>query len=361
MEENNELFDFEGLESFLLKSEEEKDEIKSETNQGNIDNPENVENEEVENETDEVNDEEEEVVNTDADSEIYKVVSTMLKEKGFLDEDADSLDALQEKIESKFSKTVEDWKDSLPEEIKQLVDKYEVGVPLDELIKIKSEQTRLSNIDDDRLESDVDLQKTLVTNYLKNKNFSEVKINKYISKAEDLDELLDEAKEALEDLKENEAKKEVELEKQVLAERKAAEEDYKKTINELNEKVKTTNEILPGIKLSDKEKQDLVKSMTTYSEIRGDQYLTKAMIKREEDPIGFEMKLNYYINQGLFDKEVKTTIIQKKAETKAVSKFEKQIEDAVRRKQSKQEGFSVDTNPAKDSEALKALTSIFKK
>jgi hypothetical protein len=65
--------------------------------------------------------------------------------------------------------------------------------------------------------------------------------------------------------------------------------------------------------------------------LRGDSAYTKAMLVREKDPIGFEMKLNYYIKLGLFDETPKVDFLTKKVETKQANKLEKQIEELAQK------------------------------
>lgn len=292
---------------------------------------------------------------TDDSKDIAKAISAMLKEQGFIDDEVEDFSKLSEAFETKFQKAIEEYKSELDPRIKELIDNLEDGVPLDEVIKIKSEQTRLENISDEDLEDNVSLQKDLITKFYKSKGFSDSKIDKMLKKAEDLDELVDEAKDALGELKEVEKQNEVRLKEQTRREQEEARRHYEKTLNELNKTVSSTKEVIPGIQLSEKEQKELFKMITTPAELRGEHAYTAAMIKREEDPIGFEIKLNYFIKQGLFDKEPKIDFLTKKVETKTASKFEKQIEELARKHVNK----SVQSSRS-SSNTLTALTEKFK-
>jgi hypothetical protein len=293
---------------------------------------------------------------SDSDNEYAKLISAMLKEKGFIEDEVEDFSKLADAFETKFENKINEYKEDLPDVIKELLDNYEDGIPLDELIDIKSEQIRLENITDEVLEDDPSIQKHLITAFYKAKGFSETKIEKLIKKAEDLDELVDEAKDALGELKEIEAEKEVKLKQETKRREAIQKAEYEKTINNLNKSITETKEILPGVKLSEKDQKELFKMITTPAEVRGNQVYTQAMIKREEDPLGFEVKLNYYIKMGLFDSTPKMDFLTKKIETKTVSKFEKQIAELA------EKNFNKGTVKAQSkSDVLKALEEKFNK
>ena len=104
-------------------------------------------------------------------------------------------------------------------------------------------------------------------------------------------------------------------------------------LKKVDDVVKATKEIIPGKKITEKEQKDLYQSLTTALEYRGNQAITLAMKAREVDPISFDMKLNYFIKQGLF--EGKFDAITKKVETAMTKNLEKQLEEAIKAKQNK--------------------------
>jgi hypothetical protein len=290
------------------------------------------------------------------ESSPYSILSQMLKEEGILESEFNSSEEMIKVFSETIKEGIESYKSELPEEIKNLIDNYEDGVPLDEIIKIKSEQIRLENIDDDKLEESEELQKTLYRNYLKaTTKFSDAKIEKEISRLVDLDELLDSSKEAKEALKEIHAEEIEKAKQEALIEKQKRQEEYKEQINFLNDRIKKTSEIIPGIKINEKDQKELFKAITTPVETRGDTLYNQVMVIREKDPIGFEMKLNYYIKMGLFDEVPKFDTILKKNETKAVSKLEKDLEESLKKTFNKNSGSSKSNSSENDDifEALK--------
>jgi hypothetical protein len=295
--------------------------------------------------------------NEEDEPNTYSLIAQLLKEEGILEAEFKSAEEMVNTFQDVIKSGIESYKEELPDEIKSLIENYEEGVPLDEIVKLKSERIRLENITDDSLEDNIELQKTIYKDYLRNTTkFSEAKIEKEISKLLDLDELFDNSKEAIEELKQIKAEEEKELKQEAVKQKQLAEQNYRKQVNELNNRVKETKEILPGIKLTEKEQKELFKSITTPVETRGDQLYNQVMLVREKDPIGFEMKLNYYIKLGLFDETPKLDKILKSTETKAVSKLEKQLEEVTKKEIIKRNnGSRIDGEKSNTLEALKSL------
>jgi len=293
-------------------------------------------------------------------SSIYKTLSELLKEEGIVEETFEDKEALFTYFKTVADNNVQDWKESLPKEIADLINNYEEGVPFDELLQIKSNQIRLDSITEDKLEDNLDLQKNLVKNFYKEKGFSETKIEKMVSKALETDELEDEAKEALAELKEIENKKlensRLEAKKKELEEQKA----YTESINKLNETINQVKEIIPGVKIDDKTKKELFNMITKPAETRGETPISQVMLLREKNPLDFELKLNYYAKLGLFDENPKFDVIMKKSETKAVSKLEKQLEEEIKARISKSSSNRKAENPNED-DIFSALKTVYKK
>ena len=107
--------------------------------------------------------------------------------------------------------------------------------------------------------------------------------------------------------------------------------------------------LLVDKKITEKEQKELYQSLTSAVEYRGNQAVTLAMKTRETDPIAFDMKLNYFIKQGLF--EGKFDAVTKKVETAVTKNLEKQLEEAVRAKQNKTgQAATLESKTAKEAE-----------
>jgi hypothetical protein len=238
-----------------------------------------------------------------------------------------SIEGLKNAIFDEAKVLNEDYKNSFPPLIKYLADNYEEGVPLDELIDIKSNEIRYSSIDKEKLKEDVGLQKAVYTEYLrKTTNFSDAKIAKEVTKLEDLSELDVEVEEALPELIKFEQKKETELKEKT----KAEQLELKKRNDEVLVSIKKTTEdfkgkeIVPGIKLTDKDVASLYKSMTTPVgyDVNGSP-ISEVQKMRSEDPIGFELRLAHVakLTKGFTD----FSSLVKGANTVAAKKVEQAI------------------------------------
>ena len=254
---------------------------------------------------------------------------------------------------------VKEWVDSLPKEISDLITNYEEGVPFDELLQIKSDQIRLNSITDESLEDNIDLQKNLVRNFYREKGFTESKIEKMVSKAEDLDELEDEAKEALAELKESENKRlesiQVETKRRALENQKA----YVESVNKLNSTINEVKEIIPGVKIDEKTKKELFNMITKPAETRDGVSYSEIMLLREKNPLDFELKLNYYAKMGLFDENPKFDVIMKKSETKVLNKLERQLEEDLKNRINKSNSSS--RSSEENTNIFDALKTVYKK
>jgi hypothetical protein len=292
-------------------------------------------------------------------SNIYRTLSELLKEEGIVEDTFEDKEALFNYFKSVADNNVKEWVDSLPKEISDLITNYEEGVPFDELLQIKSDQIRLNSITDESLEDNIDLQKNLVRNFYREKGFTESKIEKMVSKSEDLDELEDEAKEALAELKESENKRlesiQVETKRKALENQKA----YVESVNKLNSTINEVKEIIPGVKIDEKTKKELFNMITKPAETRDGVSYSEIMLLREKNPLDFELKLNYYAKMGLFDENPKFDVIMKKSETKVLNKLERQLEEDLKNRINKSNSSS--RSSEENTDIFDALKTVYKK
>lgn len=375
-EENNDLF--EGLGSFLVNQEgvsvdtlekdtnKKPDEDKDEPTDNVGVSLEDLEKELAGDTNDIIDDDDSSNLNNDNSnpegdkgSSVYKTLSELLKEEGIIEDTFEDKEALFTYFKTVADTNVQEWKDSLPSEIADLINNYEEGVPFDELLQIKSNQIRLDSITDESLEDNIDLQKNLVRNFYQGKGFTEAKIEKMVSKALELDELEDEAKDALVELKEVESKK---LESTKLAQKQRELENqkaYTESINRLNSTINEVKEIIPGVKIDDKTKKELFNMITKPAEMREGQSISQVMLLREKNPLDFELKLNYYAKLGLFDENPKFDVIMKKSETKALGKLERQLEEDLKSRINKSNASSKVNED--NADIFDAMKTVFKK
>jgi hypothetical protein len=236
-------------------------------------------------------------------------------------------DALKEAMINEIVGAVDGYKESLPERIKNLINNYEDGVPFEKLLQLDRSEMEISKVTPETIEDDVTLQKKLVTDYLKRTTkFSETKIAKVVNDYEDKGELEDEAKSSYDELKSMiEAEKANEV-KAIASQRKAEEENRKRELVALQEKVKTTTEIIPGMKLNDKVKNNVFASMTTpVGYDQNGRAVNRIVAARMENPVEFEMKLHYLfeITKGFTD----FTKLAEKGKKDATKQFEEAVSE----------------------------------
>jgi hypothetical protein len=265
----------------------------------------------------------------DGSGELFKAFGSTLVEKGVFSEELfkdfdGTIDGLVTAVDKEIGYGIESYKESLPDVLRELIDNYEEGVPLDQLIATKSREISFNNITDSKLEDDTELQKEIVKQYLQSTGLKDNKIKKLIETYEDTDDLFAEAKDALGEIKDL-LKKEEEYNKKVQEqERKVAEQRTKDLLSNVETTISKTEEIVPGIKLNEKIRKEIYSSMTqpTGRDAEGNP-INKVMEIRAKDPIKFEMTLHYLASLGIF--EGKWDKVISTAKTSSVKELEKLI------------------------------------
>jgi hypothetical protein len=294
--------------------------------------------------------------------ESYKPIAAFLKNEGILpgldlDEFDGSVDALKKGFEDELNEWKQGYLDSLPPVLKELAEKYEEGVPFDELLEIKSNQIRYNSITDDDLKEDISAQKMVMKQLYKNTTrWDDKRIEKEIARLETIGELEGESLDGIKELRTFEAKKEKEVEIRTKQEQKEAE----KRAAEFGQKLKTTvnevKEIIPGVRVADKERKAILESMTV--PVGYDDHgnpISRVMALKAKDPIGFETKLAYFVEKGFF--EGKFDAVINTAKTKAMQEVERHA-DAGKTLKGGKDTIGKD----QDSEALlKQFASFAKK
>tara|TARA_R110000868_G_scaffold14414_2_gene67064 strand:+ start:54540 stop:55631 length:1092 start_codon:yes stop_codon:yes gene_type:complete len=266
-----------------------------------------------------------ETTNTEQTNEEYSPVRALAEwagEKGLFDFDPDKFEDTEEFLENKFKETIDkgvtSYKENLPEEIHKLIDNYQEGVPLDELIYSKSREIEYKGIDEDKLSDNIELQKRLVAEWIANTDpeATNEEITKKIQKYEDSVLLEDEAKTALKKLQRFEEKYQESLVKEAKAAKIADKKRFDEQISNLEKQILSTEEFLPGIKLTKEERQKLFE-VYTKTDSKGQ---TALMKKIAADPLA-----NLKIAQlfGLYDGKLDT--IKTKLKTTATQEIKKTV------------------------------------
>ena len=190
-----------------------------------------------------------------------------LKEGGILedikDDDIKSQDDFFKVLEDGIKqREFADLNDAQKEYLEALRD----GIPHEDVIAHQQNIEAYNSITNDAIEEEStdgeDLRRTIITNNYLSKGFSEAKAKKLIDKIFESGEDVDEAKDALNELKTIE-KQTFEQNKAKLAEQKKAQQKAEKeSIDKLNKIVKDTKEIIPGLAIPQALKNDVIKGLT---------------------------------------------------------------------------------------------------
>ena len=234
----------------------------------------------------------EEVEAGEEDQNAFRVFAEMQREKGLIDYNDEEFEENDEWLLDKVSETVnskvEEYKDSMPEEIKYLLDNYEAGVPLSNLLDMQSQEQAYESITVEALEKNSNLQKNVVKDLLLKSGWSEERVNKKIQRYEDTGVLFEEAEEALSSLVEVQKQQKeqyVEQQKQEQEQRIQAHEQW---LTDLKGHISKKEEIIPGFNLNPKDKDALYKGITKLDK----QGKNEIMRLREKDP-EFDLKIAY--------------------------------------------------------------------
>lgn len=287
--------------------------------------------------TDEVKDDVIDVDKTETKpEEVLKTWANYFKENNLLlEDDLKEFDGSMETLVTAFQarenrvglEMVNDYKSQLPAELKFLADNWEEGVPLNKLIDIRSNKLRYSLITEDKLEESVDTQKAVKTEYLKRTTkYSDTKIEKEVARLIDLDELKDEVKEDLGELKKLEAEAEDTLRRETKKEQETRREENAQTIKKYEKFVSSTKEVIPGLKLVEKDQADILNKIINPIGIDGNgNQVSYIASVRNEDPYLFDTVVTY-LAKITTDKEGKVfsdwSKILKAGENKAVKSLE---------------------------------------
>jgi hypothetical protein len=265
---------------------------------------------------------------------LYAPLASDLHEQGFLPntdlktilESDDPKEALFAAMGGEIDKGIESFVTSLPTEFKEQLLAHQQGVDISTYQSAQKETLELSSITNEKLSSDVNLQKKIMKANLTGKGFSEEKANKYIDNLESLNELEAESTDALSEEVAKAEEHQKNLIKEAEAQRQAAIEAQNATIAQMNKTLEETKEIIPGKALNKISREKILNSMTQIvGKDNNGNNLNAVQATRAKNPIDFEMKLHYLNSLGVFDGDWSS--ITKTAKTQAISSLDKKLQD----------------------------------
>lgn len=228
-----------------------------------------------------------------------------------------SIDGLRDGMMKEIVGGVDLYKESLPEPIKHLIANYEQGVALKDLLEIDARKTQYSSFTDETLQNE-DVQRQLVREYLtQTTKFSAEKIEKEITRLSDLQELEEEAKAVLPELLAIQKAEEDALIASAAESQRQAEQLRLQELETLRTSLESTDELIPGTKMTTVLRQKIYKNLTTpvaYSE--DGTPLNKLGYYRAQNPVQTEILLNYifeatneFKDWSIFGKAAKRNVI----------------------------------------------------
>jgi hypothetical protein len=284
------------------------------------------------------------------DEPLYKVLAEQLKTEGLFDEEdfeedddfkfdgtPDSFKALMERRDFKRGiKIFEEIVSEMPTKMRKQFQLFMDGLDEDSSLEIGSKVIDYASVTKDDLDSNPQKAEQLYRELLRTKGFSQEKINKYVERAKDLDELSEEGYEAAQILNQ-EVQKQIEYKKQeeqYIAQQR--QHEAQKRLQALKYTINQTPEIFKGVPLTDKMKEQLYKSMTeTVAYDENKQPLNKVAALSRKNPEAFRMQLHYLTELGLFNTDERgnlkpdLTKIMRLAETKVSRSIEDRLKKAA--------------------------------
>lgn len=227
-------------------------------------------------------------------------------------EEIDSYEALNEKFDEEFESRVQAAiKDLTPDE-QFYAQKSQLGYSQEEIYNQLQTKKGLDSIDDSVIEDESEqsgtLRKQLITQMYKSKGFSDAKIERDIKRIFDDGDDIEEAKEAYSTIKTtvetNEKLRDTQLKNQQDAQLAAR----TKSLNELREYSTKTKEIIPGLTLTKKEKDEVFNSLTK-------------PVSTTKDGIPLDSIQDFYVNSSNEEKYMLAWLLKKTNKLKDFSKL----------------------------------------
>ncbi len=318
---DDELFNYE-----IENNEDNPDNINNNIN-NDQDEPDNLNNNEEPNEDDDpervVGDDTEEGEDTDVNSSppLFKSFASLLHQEGVLSSvDSSKLDEVNN-IQDLANLIAEEVKskeliDLTPEQ-KEAVEAFRAGFSTELFKQHKQAELELSNITPDVITENEDLRRELILQDFLNQGFSEEKAMRLTNRSFETDNDVEDAKEALDNIKVGLAERFEQQKNYNLEQQKLAREKEEKRIKDLETKILKTENFTENIKLNDNHRKEILKSMmTTISKNPLTGAEENALMKDQRENEDFSQRLYtvYTLTKGFKDfsffasKEVRKTI-----------------------------------------------------
>lgn len=245
--------------------------------------------------------------NLNEDEQLYSSLAAEFKANGALSglEDTSNI------------KSIEDINKAIEEEVerrlgdtnKKVLEAKGAGAELDEVTEVSNSIEGLKSYTEDNIIQNRNLRLNVIAHDFMSKGVEEDKAKELATRSVESGKDIEDAKYALNSLIKSQEKK---LEDLV----QDAKDKELKNLNDIKEFVHSDKEIIPGIKLSKNQQEELYSQMTTDTGSRENAF----MKAQKEDPMGSRIRLEtlFYLTDGLKD----FSVFGKKAETKITNKID---------------------------------------
>lgn len=280
-----------------------------------------------------VRDSEEESDNTDSFSSEDVDIWKNFAEAGIIDleEDDDTsdkdlqwfADKAKEKINSNVTSAVEDYKESLPDEIKYLLENHDKGVNVFDLLKADKKVIEYDRLTSEQISENESLQKKLLSEFYYLQGESPEDIDDMIEDIEVaglLEKQANRAAKKLSQVQQQERSRLIESQKQQETERK---NHYDSAITSLKNSIYEKEEIIPGIKLSEKQKKEVYQGITKFDR----EGKNEVMKFREKNP-EFDLVVAYLATVMSKEDKINWDMLTTVAETKATKNLKAKAKNA---------------------------------
>jgi hypothetical protein len=216
---------------------------------------------------------------------------------------------------------------------KEVLNAIRAGVPVEKIEKFHNTEMQLAQYTEDKFVDDenddeealtykAEVRRNLIFNDYRVKGFTEEVAKRKTDASFKSGDDIEDAKLAIEGLKATAAqRKQVEFQAA-----QANKQKYEDARESLKQNVLKTEEIVPGLKVSEEMRRQLAEAMTVPTgRTKEGQLRTVVSDKRAENPSAFDTKLNYYIALGLFNDKPDLSIFTKAKVSSAVSEMEKNL------------------------------------
>jgi hypothetical protein len=232
-------------------------------------------------------------------------------------------DKAKEKINNNVTSAVEDYKESLPDEIKYLLENHEKGVNVFDLLKADKKVIEYDSLTSEQISENESLQKKLLSEFYHLQGESPEDIHDMIEDIEVaglLEKQANRAAKKLSQVQKQERNRLIEEQKKQEAERK---NHYDSAITSLKNSIYEKEEIIPGIKLSEKQKKEVYNGITKFDR----EGKNEVMKFREKNP-EFDLVVAYLATVMSKEDKINWDMLTTVAETKATKNLKAKAKSA---------------------------------